>query len=74
VSRPPDAFTLNLARVSYFVYRVPDSAAIDLSPDVRPVWAFRPEGQNSGVAHGLPVIPGESFADLKERITRYLEA
>lgn len=74
MSQIPDTFTLHVGNVSYFVYRVPGSGAVGPSCDVRPVWAFRPEGKNSGAADGLQVIPDESFANLKARIAAYVQS
>jgi hypothetical protein len=46
------------------------AAGLDLSPEVAPVWAFRLEGSKDEILESVPVIGGEMFAQLKDRIAR----
>jgi hypothetical protein len=68
----PDMFPLRLGHTTYTVYRVPSYNASDLTPAIAPIWAFRPEGRNTGISYGLPVIRDETFAALKDRIAAYV--
>jgi hypothetical protein len=66
----PDEFALKVGGRDYWVRRVPAAAGRDLSPNVPAVWAYRLEGSKDDTRESLPVMGGEPFAQLKDRIAR----
>jgi hypothetical protein len=73
MSEIPLTFTLKIGPHTYFVERMPHGEPDASIGPVVPAWAYRVEGERDrGVFHGVPVIDGETFSELKARLTALL--